>query len=205
MKNRKKIENTTSKSKKDFWKQEEFFKNFLPPLLRRKKKKTRHALPISQKNKTKNLFSVGAHSEILACKTDKPRRLMSHVHPPIKQSKNTCHAPPSPTLFKSWPHPLDADLGCYYIRSTFLIYTPYVWSKLSKKPRRKKKLKKSCWKRNTTNCFVCVNILYILINILWPNGKIQYRIHQMVSRIICYYESTNFSRNWVCLSSLIYC
>ena len=35
----------------------------------------------------------------------------------------------------------------------------------------KKKLKKSCWKRNTTNCFVRVNILYILINILWPNGK----------------------------------
>ena len=24
---------------------------------------------------------------------------------------------------------------------------------------------------NTTNCFVCVNILYILINILWPNGN----------------------------------
>ena len=28
-----------------------------------------------------------------------------------------------------------------------------------------------------TNCFVCVNILYILINILWPNG---------IRRIICF-------------------
>merc|ERR1712203_1090196 len=37
--------------------------------------------------------------------------------------------------------------------------------------RRSHEEKKSCWKRNTTNCFVCVNILYILINILWPNGK----------------------------------
>ena len=27
----------------------------------------------------------------------------------------------------------------------------------------------------------------------------QYRIHQMVSRIFCNYQSTNFSSNWVCL------
>ena len=34
--------------------------------------------------------------------------------------------------------------------------------------------------------------------------KIQYRIHQMVSRIFCNYESTNFSRNWDCLSILMH-
>jgi len=44
------------------------FQEFLPPLLRRKKK-TRRAMPISHKKKQK-IFSVGAHSEILACKTE---------------------------------------------------------------------------------------------------------------------------------------
>jgi len=68
LKNRKKIENTTSKSKKIFENKKSFSRIFF--LLYSAVKKTRHALPISQKNKTKNLFSVGAHSEILACKTD---------------------------------------------------------------------------------------------------------------------------------------
>ena len=31
-----------------------------------------------------------------------------------------------------------------------------------------------------------------------------YRIHQMVSRIFCNFESTIFSRNWVCLFILLY-
>ena len=37
--------------------------------------------------------------------------------------------------------------------------------------KKKKVEKKAVGNENTTNCFVCVNILYILINILWPNGK----------------------------------
>jgi len=44
------------------------FQEFLPKLLLRRKK-TRRALPISHK-KTQKIFSVGAHSEILACKTE---------------------------------------------------------------------------------------------------------------------------------------
>jgi len=64
---------------------------------------------------------------------------MSHAHPPIKQSKNTCHAPKPPSSKVGPTHPSDADLGCYYIRSTFLIYTPYVWSKLEIDEATKKK------------------------------------------------------------------
>jgi len=57
-----------AKAKKIFENKKSFSRIFF--LLYSAVKKTRHALPISQKNKTKNLFSVGAHSEILACKTD---------------------------------------------------------------------------------------------------------------------------------------
>jgi len=61
LKNRKKIENTTSKSKKIFENKKSFSRIFF--LLYSAVKKTRHALPISQKNKTKNLFSVGARTQ----------------------------------------------------------------------------------------------------------------------------------------------
>ena len=36
------------------------------------------------------------------------------------------------------------------------------------------------------------------------NLQIIYWIHHMVSRILCYYESMNFSRNWVCLFIVMY-
>jgi hypothetical protein len=65
LKNQRKLKHKQSKKSLENKKN---FQEFLPPLLRRKKK-TRRALPISHK-KNQKIFSVGAHSEILACKTE---------------------------------------------------------------------------------------------------------------------------------------
>lgn len=73
-KKKKKIEKSQKKFKKHTSKQKKILENkknfqeFLPPLLRRKKKRAAHCrFPIKKNQK---IFSVGAHSEILACKTE---------------------------------------------------------------------------------------------------------------------------------------
>ena len=67
-----------------------------------------------------------------------------------------------------------------------------------------------------TSWFLWHNILRSveIVNKTWSRCQLEwltkyfldvYPIHQMVSRIFCNYEATNFSRNWVCLFILMYC
>merc|ERR1739838_676403 len=127
-----------------------------------------------------SIFSVGAHSEKLKKRlTDRSLEagIMSmsyHALDSHKQSIKQLKLPrPSEEVdplqkggqlqdAPAAPQPLVMQISD--VTAFVSIYTPLMIESA------KKISNHGNIKGNTTNCFVCVNILYILINILWPNG-----------------------------------
>jgi len=74
---------------------------------------------------------------------------MSHAHPPIKQSKNTCHAPKPPSSKVGPTQEIDADLGCYYIRSTLSYLHSLCMIEIIEEATKKKKVEKKLLETKT--------------------------------------------------------
>jgi len=103
LKNRRKLKE--HKQAKKIFENKKSFSRIFFLLYSAVKKRAAHCR-FPKKNKTKNLFSVGAHSEILACKTDNldgQCRTPTATPTPYKAKQKYKPRPPSPPLQKLAP------------------------------------------------------------------------------------------------------